>query len=250
MQQTYSVVIIIIIIIIIRNRRKSWGGNKPRLTQSNIFKKCRIGKHIAMMPYIDFGFNKSLPSTSLHVRLALAMNKCLEETYVFESISKVKTTAIKTDSQKGTAPSNYRLITCLPTMCKIRKLQIREEIHNALLSHSLFFCRTKRMPLAKKRNRWSTFIWSTHLQWDQNETERCSVDNYKNTWDMVPHSLIIDCLKIYKISDKIKVHHGNRENLESRTESSWGENSERYIPGRCAVTIIICNDDDTTQSNI
>ena len=45
---------------------------------------------------------------------------------------------------------------------------------------------------------------------------------------------------------------GNHEKLESGIDSwrkkfSWGKNPESYIPGRCVITIIICNNDDATQ---
>ena len=39
---------------------------------------------------------------------------------------------------KGTAPNNYRLITCLSMMWKILTAWIREEIYYSLTSHGLF----------------------------------------------------------------------------------------------------------------
>ena len=40
-----------------------------------------------------------------------------------------------------------------------------------------------------------------------------------------------------------------KEKLESgiisrKKKYSWGENPERYIPGRCTITITICDSDD------
>ena len=49
-----------------------------------------------------------------------------------------------------------------------------------------------------------------------------------------------------------KVYRGNHEKLESGIDSyrkniRWGEDPEGYIPGRCTITITICNSDDATQ---
>ena len=57
--------------------------------------------------------------TSIHSRLALEMNRCLQATQVPEWMTKGKTALIQKDPSKGTAPNNYRPITCLPMMWKI-----------------------------------------------------------------------------------------------------------------------------------
>ena len=83
------------------------------------------------MPYMDSGLK-------IHIqpyRLPLQLRKCLAEASVPEWMSKEKTTLIEKDSQKGTIPSNYRPITCLPMMWKILTTQIREKIY-----YSLVYC--------------------------------------------------------------------------------------------------------------
>ena len=57
--------------------------------------------------------------TSIHDRLALEMNKCLQTAYVPEWMTKGRTALIQKDPNKGTAPNNYRRITCLTMMWKI-----------------------------------------------------------------------------------------------------------------------------------
>ena len=52
-------------------------------------------------------FNKF---TSIHDRLALEMNKCLQRAHVPEWMTKGRTTLILRDPNKGTAPNNYRPI--------------------------------------------------------------------------------------------------------------------------------------------
>ena len=51
---------------------------------------------------------------SIHDRLVLEMNRCLQGAQVPDWMTKGKTTLIQKDPSKGTAPNNYRLITCLP----------------------------------------------------------------------------------------------------------------------------------------
>ena len=66
---------------------------------------------------------------SIHGRLALEMNRCLEGAQVLDITTKGKTILIQKDPSKGTAPNNYRQITCLPMMWKILTAQIREKIY-------------------------------------------------------------------------------------------------------------------------
>ena len=56
--------------------------------------------------------------TSIHDRLALERNRCLQGAHVPEWMTKRKTTLIQKDPSKGTAPNNYRPKTCQPMMWK------------------------------------------------------------------------------------------------------------------------------------
>ena len=76
--------------------------------------------------------------TSFHDRLALEMNRCLQDAQVPEWITKGKTTLIQKDPSKGTAPNNYRPITCLSMMWKILTAQIKEKIYYSPTSRGLF----------------------------------------------------------------------------------------------------------------
>ena len=76
--------------------------------------------------------------TSIHDRLVLEMNKCLQTAHVPEWMTKGRTTLIQKHPNKGNAPNNHRPITCLPVMWKILTAQIREEIYHSLTSRGLF----------------------------------------------------------------------------------------------------------------
>ena len=88
---------------------------------------------------------------SIHDRLAIEMNRCLEGD-IPEWVTKAKTTLIWKYSLNGITPNNYRPMTCLPMMWKILMPQIREEIYDSLISHGL------RGPEAKE----TSLHWSTH----------------------------------------------------------------------------------------
>ena len=64
--------------------------------------------------------------TFIHGRLALEMNRYLEGAQLPEWMTKRMNTLIQKDPSKGSAPNNYRTITCLPMMLKILTEQIRE----------------------------------------------------------------------------------------------------------------------------
>ena len=54
--------------------------------------------------------------TSIQDRLALEMNRCLQDAQIPDWMTKGKTTLIQKDPSKGTAPNNYKTIKCLPMM--------------------------------------------------------------------------------------------------------------------------------------
>ena len=60
------------------------------------------------------------------------MNICLQDAQPREWMTKGKTTLIQKDPSEGTAPNNYRPITCLRIMWKILTAQIREKIYYSL----------------------------------------------------------------------------------------------------------------------
>ena len=76
--------------------------------------------------------------TSIHDRLTLEMNTCLQGAHVPKLMNKGRTTYSQKKASKRKALNNYRLITCLLMMLKILTAQIREEISNSRRSRELF----------------------------------------------------------------------------------------------------------------
>ena len=112
-------------------------------------------------------------------------------------MTKGKTTLIQKDPSKGTAPNNYRPITCLPMMWKILTAQIREEICYSLTSRGLFPDEQKG---CRKGSRGTAELLYTdqHTLNESKNTENLAMAwiDHKKAYDMVPQSWIINCLKM------------------------------------------------------
>ena len=128
--------------------------------------------------------------TSIHGRLALEMNRCLQGAQVPEWMTKGKTTLIQKDPSKGTAPNNSRPITCLPMMWKILTAQISEKIYYSLTSRRFF-------PDEQKGCRNRSRVTAELLYIDQHilnesKTRRKNLAmawiDVKKAYDMVPQS--------------------------------------------------------------
>ena len=112
-------------------------------------------------------------------------------------MTKGKTTLIQKDPSKGTAPNNYRPITCLQMMWKILTAQIREKIYHSLTSGGLFPDEQKGCRKGSRGTAELLYILN------ESKTRRKNLAmawiDYKKAYDMVPQS----CLKVYKISYEV-----------------------------------------------
>ena len=153
------------------------------------------GKH-------GFWFKKFAP---IHDRLVLERNICLQRAYVPKRITKRRTTLIQKDPSKGTAPNNYRPITCLPMRWIILTAQIKEEIYYSLTNRGLFPEESK--GCCKGSRGTAALLYIDQHILNESKTRRKNLAmswiDYKKTYDMVPQSWIINCLKMYKISDEV-----------------------------------------------
>ena len=159
--------------------------------------------------------------TSIHDRLVLEMNRCLQDAQVPDWRTKGKTTLIQKDPSKGPAPNNYGPITCLLMMWKILTAQIREEIYYSLISCGLFPDEQKGCRKGSRSTAELLYI-DQHIL-NESKTIRKNLAmawiDYKKAYDMVPQSWILHCLKMYKISLSHKLHRKDQANLESGVDS-------------------------------
>ena len=116
-----------------------------------------------------------------------------------------KPTLIQKDPSKGTAPINYRRITCLQMMWKILTTQIREEIYYSLTSRVLFPDEQKGCHKGSRGTADLLYIDQHILNESKNRRKNLAMAwiDYKKTYDIVPQNWIINCLKMYKISHEI-----------------------------------------------
>ena len=143
--------------------------------------------------------------TSIHGRLVLEMNRCLQGAQVPKWMTKGKTTLIQKDPSKGTAPNNHRPITCLPMMWKILAAQIREKIYYSLTSRRLFPDEQKRCRKGSRGTAELLYIDQHILNESKTRLKNLAMAwiDYKKAYDMVPQSWILHCLKMYKISYQV-----------------------------------------------
>ena len=133
--------------------------------------------------------------TSLHRRLALEMNRCLQNGQVPEWMTKRKTTLIQKDPKKGTAPNNYRPITCLLIMWKILTAQIRGNIYYSLKSRGLFPDEEKGCRKGPRGTAKLLYIVQRIL--NESKTRRKNVAMaWIEAYDTLPQSWILHCLKM------------------------------------------------------
>ena len=160
-----------------------------------------------------FRFKKFI---SIHDRFALEMNWCLQDAQVPDWMTKGKTTLIQKDASKGTAPNNYRPITCLPMMWKILTAQIRKAIYYSLISCRLFSDEQKGCCKGSRGIAELLYIYQHILNESKNRRENLAMAwiDYKKAYDTVPPSWIINCLRMYKISHEII-------NFIEKTMKSW-----------------------------
>ena len=133
------------------------------------------------------------------------MNRCLQDAQVPDWMTKGKTTLIQKDPSKGTAPNNYRPITCLPIMRKILTAQIREEMYYSQSTHGLFPDEQK--GCCKGSRSTAELLYKDQNIRNESKNRRKNLAmawiDYKKAYDMVPQRWIINCLKKYKVSHKI-----------------------------------------------
>ena len=123
---------------------------------------------------------------------------------------------IQKDPSKGTAPKDCRPITCLPLMWKILTAQIREEICYSLTSRGLFPGEQKGCCKGSRSAAELLYINQHILNESKTRQKNLAMAwiDYKKAYDMVPHSWIINSLKMYKISHELK-------NFVDQTMKTW-----------------------------
>ena len=136
--------------------------------------------------------------TSIHGRLAVEMNRCIQGAHVPKWMTKGTSTLIQKDSSERIASNHYRPIICLPMMWKILTSKIREKIYYWLTSRGLFPDEQK--GCRKGFRDTAELLYKDQHILNESKTRRKYLDmvciDYKKAYEMVPQSWIIHCLKM------------------------------------------------------
>ena len=177
----------------------------------------------------------------IHDRLALELNKCLEEANIPEWVTK------ENHPDRKRPKKGQPLITYLLMMWKYKQQKLwRFTFKPRTLLH-----RTQRMPQDNKRNWWSKIHWSTHPQREQNQEKNEAMRwiNYKKAYLYGPTKL-----NNWLFQNEQNIRQNHKEKPYSGIDSkknmfSWSENRDWCLLGSCSITITIYNRNDAIQSN-
>ena len=142
--------------------------------------------------------------TNLHERLATHLQSVLDGN-IPDWIITGRTTLILKNPDKPSDVSNYRPITCLPTVWKLLTSIIADEIYIFLDNNGL-------IPWQQKGNKRKSHGTKDQLLIDKLITTfakkkkrnlRMVWIDYKKAYDSVPHCWIINCLKMFHIADNV-----------------------------------------------
>lgn len=141
--------------------------------------------------------------TELHRRITTEMASCLQKGNVPTWMTSGRTVLIMKDQNKGAVPGNYRPITCLPIMWKTMTSVLANEVYEHLEDKNII----GEEQMGCRRNKRGT---KDHLVLDKVILRDCKgrKTNLSMTWidyakayDMVPHSWIIETLKIAGVAE-------------------------------------------------
>ena len=174
---------------------------------------------------------------SIHNRLALQMSKCLEEASIPKWITKEKTILIQKDPEK--IPSSA---------------QIKEK--NLLLSWmwQTISIKTEKMPQGTRGT--DDLQYTDQPIFKEVKTRWKNITmawiDYKNTFDIIKQTWIIECLTMYKISNKVinfisKAIKNWKVQLSAGGKNLRRENSKRYLPEKFTLATTNCYSNDATQ---
>ena len=138
--------------------------------------------------------------------LRLHLSECLEGATVPDWMTNGRTVLIQKEKSKGNVASNYRPITCLPLVWKLMTGIVADEIYRHLdesdvLSEEQKSCR-------RKMRGTNDLLYIDNMIFREVERRRKNLAiawiDYKKAYDMIPHSWILECLKNFKIHERVR----------------------------------------------
>ncbi len=144
--------------------------------------------------------------TSLHDRIAEQMNEMINNRVSIPAwMTTGKTVLCQKDPQKGNVVDNYRPISCLPIMWKLMTGVIADRVYKVLEENDTLPTEQKGCKKKSRGTKDQLLIDKmilTDCRKRQKNLAMAWVD-YKKAYDMVPHSWIIECLKMAQVPQNV-----------------------------------------------
>ena len=140
--------------------------------------------------------------TALHEDLTHAYNTCIKHPEQSPGWLTSGTTFLLPKTTDTANPKNYRPITCLPTMYKILTSILTERTYQHLIQNSLLPAEQKGCKRGSYGCKDQLLINKVIVENAKSRKKNLTTAwvDYKKAFDSVPHSWIIKCLKLYKVS--------------------------------------------------
>lgn len=154
--------------------------------------------------------------TSLHLVLTDALKECVQRGEVPEWMVKGRTVLIQKDPTQGRSASNYRPIACLPLMWKLLTGIFADKMYDHLHANSLLPDEQKGCRKQSRGTKDQLLIDREVLKEARRKQRSLSMAwiDYKKAYDMVPHSWILETLRLTGVAENIRIF------LE-RTMADW-----------------------------
>ena len=143
--------------------------------------------------------------TNLYDRIAIHLQECIEMGNVPEWMTLGRTVLIQKDIRKGRVANNYRPITCLPLMWKLLTGIIGEKMYEHLSTNLLLPDEQKGCRRKSRGTKDQLLIDKSivkHCRKHQRNLSMAWID-YKKAYDMVPHSWLLETVRMVGIADNI-----------------------------------------------
>ena len=159
--------------------------------------------------------------TSLHERISSQMNSALRLGSVPKWMTSGRTILIPKDPQKGSVPSNFRPITCLPIMWKLLTGIISEHVFCFLNRNELMPWEQKGCGRGSRGAKHHLLIDKAVMTDSRSRKRNLAMGwiDYKKAYDMVPHSWIKQILTDFKVA-------GNSSRLLTNSMECWSTRLE------------------------
>nr|XP_027229447.1 uncharacterized protein LOC113821177 [Penaeus vannamei] len=144
--------------------------------------------------------------TNLHGKIAIQVDKCLQENSVPLWMVTGKTVLCVKDLAKGSAVDNFRPITCLPLLWKLLTGIIAEKLYNYLEEAALLTWEQKGCRKGSRGTKDQLLIDKMILKNCKKRLTSLAVAwiDYRKAYDAVPHSWIEKCSDMFGIAVNVK----------------------------------------------